>query len=431
MCKSWLPISCLLALSTQYSAAQTPSASYATLYSFTGQNGDGAYPAGSLTVGVNGHIYGTTPFGGSGACKVNNQTGCGIVFELSPSGAPGSAWTETVLYTFTAQNGDGAYPSGGLAIDSHGALYGLTGEGGEHNDGTVFVLKPPAAPDGQWTETILHSFNGGERDGSGPAGGVVFGENGILYGATGHGGKQHLGTVFALQPPAAGGDAWAEKVLFSFTGQGDAGVSPGAGVVIGMNGTLYGTAGGYAGVVFALRGGGAGQPWTESVLYAFGSQEGDGGTPFGGVVIGNHGKLYGTNNAGGPPTDICVPPVAGCGTVFEIMPGADGAGWTEKVIYAFTGLNGDGANPVAGVVIGAGGALFGTTTDGPGAVFQLTPPAAPSGVWTETVLHMFTGQNGDGAGSVANLTIGPNGTIYGTTAAGGTADMGTVFALKP
>jgi uncharacterized repeat protein (TIGR03803 family) len=198
-----------------------------------------------------------------------------------------------VLYSFTAQNGNGAYPSGGLTIDGQGALYGTTGEGGDQNDGAVFVLKPPATPSAQWTETILHSFAGGERDGSSPTGGLVFGENGVLYGVTQHGGKQRLGTVFALQPPAKGAGAWAEKVLFSFTGQGDAGVSPSAGVVVGANGTLYGTALGYAGVAFALHAG-AGGPWTESVLYAFGSQPGDGGTPDGGVVMGNNGKLYGT-----------------------------------------------------------------------------------------------------------------------------------------
>lgn len=428
MCKSWLLISGLLPFTVQQGAAQA-SLNYATLYSFTGQNDDGATPAGSLAIGANGHIYGTTEFGGAGACKVSNQTGCGTVFELSPSGSPGSAFTETVLYSFTAQNGDGAYPSGGLTMDRQGALYGATSEGGDRNHGAVFVLKPPAAPSAQWTETILHSFAGGERDGSTPAGGLVFGKNGVLYGVTQHGGKQHLGTVFALHPPTNGAEVWAEKVLFSFTGQGDAGVSPSAGVVVSADGTLYGTALGYAGVAFALNAGSGGS-WTESVLYAFGSQPGDGGTPYGGVVMGNNGKLYGTNNAGGPPSSICVPPVAGCGTVFELAPGAEGGNWTEKVIYAFTSPYSDGANPVAGVVIGPGGILYGTTTDGPGTVFQLAPPTAPGNVWTETVLHTFTGRNGDGSDPVANLVIGPNGAIYGTTVGGGTAGMGTVFALK-
>ena len=418
-------------IAMHHGGAQT-TPTYATLYSFTGQNGDGVLPVGALAIGRNGRLFGTTEFGGLGGCTVSNQTGCGTVFELSPSDSFGSSWKETVLYSFGSRNGDGAYPFGGLVIDAEGALYGTTAEGGTHNNGTVFVLRPPAAPGAQWSESVLHSFAGGERDGSHPYGGLVSGENGTLYGTTLYGGTQHLGTVFALQPPVAAQGSWTEKVLHSFTGNGGDGVSPNAGVVVGKNGTLYGTALGYAGMAFALCPEGSGAPWIETVLYTFGTQVGDGGTPLGGAVIGRNGKLYGANNDGGSPSYVCIPPVVGCGTVFELTPPVAGGGnWTEKVIYDFNGPNGSGANPVAGVVIGQGGTLFGTTTDGPGAVFQLVPPAEPGGSWIESVLHTFTGQNGDGADPISNLAIGPNGALYGTTAGGGSVGMGAVFALKP
>ena len=89
---------------------------------------------------------------------------------------------------------------------------------------------------------------------------------------------------------------------------------------------------------------------------------------------------------------------------------------------------------MGGVTLGANGALYGTTTAGgisnAGTVYSLTPPAAPGGAWTETVLWSFMG-GADGADPVAGLAIGENGVLYGTTSSGGVSNAGTVFALKP
>jgi hypothetical protein len=130
-------------------------------------------------------------------------------------------------------------------------------------------------------------------------------------------------------------------------------------------------------------------------------------------------------------------------------PSTTGGAWTYSVVYDFTGANGDGAAPVAGVVVGPNGALYGTTSGagsaasgsacpasyyvigGCGIVFELTPPTTPSGAWTETVLHSFSGTNGDGAIPVAALVQSPTGVLYGTTTAGGAAGRGTVFAVAP
>jgi hypothetical protein len=121
----------------------------------------------------------------------------------------------------------------------------------------------------------------------------------------------------------------------------------------------------------------------------------------------------------------------------------------ESVIYSFTGANGDGAYPMASVVVGKNGVLYGTTSSagsaasdsacpssyyviaGCGIVFELTPPTTPGGQWTETILHSFSGQDGDGAGPAAGLALRSTGVLYGTTSAGGTAGKGTVFATKP
>jgi uncharacterized repeat protein (TIGR03803 family) len=172
-------------------------------------------------------------------------------------------------------------------------------------------------------------------------------------------------------------------------------------------------------------------------LYTFAGGS-DGGDVESGVVIGSGGVLYGTTFNGG--IDVCY---SGCGTVFSLTPPASpGGAWTESVLYSFKGSPSDGTNPnLDGVVIGTGGVLYGATVTGGtvhpscgipgcGVAFQLTPPASPGGVWTETVLHDFT--SGSDGVSPNGLVIGSGGMLYGTTYGGGGAlGWGTVFALKP
>lgn len=115
------------------------------LYSFTGLNGDGAFPKASVVVGKNGELYGTTEYGGSATsgtpCDFSGASGCGTVFELTPPTAPGAVWTERVLHTFTGKNSDGALPTASLTLSSTGVLYGTTSAGGA-GQGTVFAIKP-------------------------------------------------------------------------------------------------------------------------------------------------------------------------------------------------------------------------------------------------------------------------------------------------
>jgi hypothetical protein len=68
---------------------------------------------------------------------------------------------------------------------------------------------------------------------------------------------------------------------------------------------------------------------------------------------------------------------------------------------------------------------------GCGIVFELTPPSTPGGAWTETVLHSFSGQDGDGAIPLGSLTLSSSGEFYGNTSAGGTAGKGTIFSPVP
>jgi uncharacterized repeat protein (TIGR03803 family) len=113
-----------------------------------------------------------------------------------------------VLYSFCPAPGcaDGSIPRAGLIADNKGALYGTTGNGGttefggSSDNGTVFKLTPPARGQTAWTETVLHSFQGGATDGSLPFAGLIADNQGALYGTTSGGGSSSsgTGTVFKL-----------------------------------------------------------------------------------------------------------------------------------------------------------------------------------------------------------------------------------------
>lgn len=154
-----------------------------------------------------------------------------------------------------------------------------------------------------------------------------------------------------------------------------------------------------------------------SLLYNFKGQD-DGGRPYGGLILDSSGNLYGTTSVGGTYNH---------GTVFELV-NTSGA-YSEKVLYSFTNLNGDGAQPQAGLLMDSSGDLYGTTFQGGsygyGTVFELVDS---SGSYTEKVLYNFAGQ-GDGAWPTAGLITDSSGNLYGTTTGGGVSGWGTVFEL--
>ena len=96
------------------------------LYRFKGGQ-DGAYPEGSLIMDTSGALFGTTEEGGTGCSGI--PPGCGTVFKLTPPGAGETEWTESVLHRFQG-GADGESPFAGLTMDMSGALYGTTGSGG-------------------------------------------------------------------------------------------------------------------------------------------------------------------------------------------------------------------------------------------------------------------------------------------------------------
>ncbi len=211
---------------------------YNVVHSF-GSGSDGQYPVAGLHRDTGGALYGTTQIGGA--------YGHGTVFELALSGG---VWTETVLWSFGSTGGDGQYPSAVLVEGSKGAFYGTTAYGGAYGYGNVFKL---AKSGGVWTETVLWNFEGGgSRDGAYPFAGLHLDSTGALYGVTEDGGDNGYGTVYELTYT---GGSWTETVLYSFGGSGD-GQNPFAALIEDSAGNLYGTTvygGAYGyGIVFQI-----------------------------------------------------------------------------------------------------------------------------------------------------------------------------------
>jgi len=383
--------------------------------------------------------------------------------------------TETVLYSFGSQTGDGGYPYAGLIEDTKGNFYGTTSGLGANGTGAVFELSPTG------TETLLYNFPSAVFNYPYDyyfSGALLMDKKGNLYGTNYQGGDFPYGTVYELVKPGKK-EGWTESTLFNFGGnQGNEidGAVPYAGLIMDKDGNLYSTtnAGGVTsgGTVFELTPLPASGDcpvdsytddtnWCDSQLYSFGynpyTQGGgeDGIYPFGGVIMDKKGNLYGTAEAYGYANGVY-----GGGSVWELSPvSATGAcpsgsnpnyplgNWCETVIYDFVTYSADGTNPYAGLIMDSKGNLYGTTFwgtneygpgSGYGSVFELSPEPAtgcPAGSstgngWCETVLHAF-GSSGDGSNPYAGLLRDSKGNLYGTTYNGGAYGYGIVFELSP
>jgi uncharacterized repeat protein (TIGR03803 family) len=387
---------------------------------------DGAGPSSGLVADSRGSLYGATGGGG--------QYGQGTVYKLT---ADGSAWKETILYSFAG--GSEGSPSGSVLIDNRSnEIYGTTAFGGVYGYGSVYEL----TPGNPWTLTVLYSFQG-NPDGFYPIGGVIADESGALYGVDSGGGrKTDYGAIFRLAPPTEAGGAWTAKIIYIFTGGTD-GAFPNGGLIFGSNHSLYGTTingtqqAPSFGSAFKLSPPSGPGAWTLTTLYTFTGGT-DGGAPSAGLIFDGSGALYGTTSFGGDPA--CAPGES-CGTVFKLTPPSGGSGaWTESVLYDFTGGT-DGAAPQASLIFDSTGALYSTTLGGGdlscgldpgsgcGTVFKLSPPSGGGDLWTESVLHSFEGGS-DGVNPFTPvLMLGGN--LYGTTVYGGTPNGGTVFEVIP
>jgi len=123
----------------------------------------------------------------------------------------------------------------------------------------------------------------------------------------------------------------------------------------------------------------------------------------------------------------------GCGTVFNLKVTSckhTPCPWLETVLYRFSGSN-DGANPGFGALTFRAGHIFGTTFfGGNNAQGVVYKLTSQHGSWTESGLYLFTGRQ-DGGNPYSSVIFDKAGKLYGTTYAGGADGYGTVFQLTP
>ncbi len=369
--------------------------SFNLIHTFT-DGADGGFP-GALVEDQDGNVYGEAQIGGTKGCEQNGQSGCGLVFELSPPAKGQSAWTETVLYNFTG-GADGSFPQNGLVRDAAGDLFGVTYAGPEcaKGCGTVFELSPPQQGQTAWTHATLYAFDKTKGDAPYLRGfPLVLGADGNIYGETLTGGDNTgrcrvdhgCGTLFMLTPPANGGTSWTKTTLWTFDGK-------------------------------------------------------DGSVPISALTLDPSGNLLGMTNHGGSHIMACPREPhfidGGCGVVFELSPsGGEGGTWTLSLPWKFT--NGvDGALPYGAGMTPFNGKYI-TTTSGDeittyGSIDLFTPPTDAHRHWKEKTLHTFT--NGADGEQPTSLLLQRGGVFYGMTEGlyGDTksgAPYGTIFSIKP
>jgi len=362
----------------------------------------------SLQQGIDGNLYGTTHYGGSGDCYDDYYGhGCGTVFKITTQGKL------TTLHSFN--NTDGAYPAAGIILGTDGNFYGTTSGGGSggagcSSCGTVFRMSPSG------TVTVLHNF--GFTDGGNPYAPLVQGSDGNFYGTTVNGGA---GTGCVLGAPCG--------TVFKITSTGEVttlhsfnftdGANPYAGLIQAVDGNFYGTTlnGGNAsncakgcGTIFRMTAHGK-----LTTLHEFTST--DGANPHASLLQNTDKSFYGTTVAGGN-TSFCT---GGCGTIFKLTPQG-----LFTTFHKFCSGNNcpDGYWPYAGLSRGTDGNFYGTTIfggeDGNGTAFNISPAGKL------TTIQIFDINNG--SVPEAGVTQSTNGLFYGTTSQGGIHDIyGTVF----
>ena len=285
---------------------------------------------------------------------------------------------------------------------------------------------------GQFTFTNLHNFGATYRDGYGPSSDLVLGSN-TLYGTTASGGTNANGTIFKINTDGSG-----YRIIRSLTNS----PVPEGGMVLISN-TLYGTmfTGGSAnnGSIFKIDTDGS--VFTE--LYSFSTTgpsvlgtNSDGNRPQGDLVR-DSSTLYGTARYGGTNGNGTIFKINTQGSGFTVIKTFSatflGTNNVSGNILA-SGTNTDGAMPNGGLVLD-GSTLYGTTYHGGtsnGVVFAMQTDGSDY-----TVLKYFSridrqlgvGTNSDGAAPVAGLTLSGD-TLYGVTVGGGAGACGNIFSMK-
>jgi uncharacterized repeat protein (TIGR03803 family) len=338
-------------------------------------------------------FYGMTQNGG--------DSSKGTIFKYDAT-----AGTETVLHSFGAGT-DGTYPTGSLLLASNGLLYGLTTTGGANNLGTIFTYNI-----GTGAYADIHDFGSG-TDAQTPHGSLIEAAfDGKLYGMSESGGANGGGTIFSYNRYTN-----TEAIVYTLGTIHD-GEQPYGSLLNVRDSLLYG---------LTLRGGDAGgpgtiidynlvEPYTDTVLYSFGSNDTDSQNPYGSLIQAGNGWLYGMSRYGGNYNK---------GSIFGFY--YSDSLLTDTFLYAF-GNGNDAQAPYGSFLDGGSGTLYAMTQNG-GANGLGTIFGFNYNTEQEVVLYSFAGGN-DGSMPQGSLIKASNGLLYGMTQAGGTNSKGTIFKFS-
>ena len=299
-----------------------------------------------------------------------------------------------------------------------GLLYGAGAQQYAASSGTVFSVNPNTGE-----IRTLHVFSG--PDGSSPYGSVLFAADGSLYGTTRYGGLNSNGTVFKIK--ADGSFSTVHYFGPPYFSDCSLGCQPWGGLVKGSDGNLYGTTlfGGVnnSGSIFRID-----SSDQFSLIHSFTSSEGT--FPVAPLFSASNGTMYGTTDGGG---------AYGVGTIFSVT--LDGV---VNVLHSFAGYDAvfgtypEGIQPQGALAEGSDGLLYGAATFGGsnvniggigtgGTLFRIDPVSR-----VFELLHTFSWA--EGVAPYAGLVRTPCGDFYGTLAHGGGSSTsgsgaGSVFKL--
>ena len=362
------------------------SSSYAvgitTLVDFNNTNG--AEPTGSLVIGNDGLLYGTTNGTGGGGSA-------GTIYSLNPNG---NVFTNLVNFNGT----NGAIPTGLSLNSASGVFYGTTPAGGPFQGGTIFSFNPNG---NTFTPNLVNFIYTSTKQ---PVEQLTFNsDDGLFYGVAAQG-FLGLGGIYSFNP---NGNVFSSLAGFD----GINGNQPRVGLTKGNDGLLYGstTSGGSiydAGTIYSFNPNGniithlaTFTPFTGS----FGANK---------LTLANNGLFYGTSSIGGANN---------FGTVFSFNPNGN----VLTKLADFDAIN--GVNP-SGELTFSNGLFYGTAelggggNNGQGTIYSFNPDDN-----VITKLATFDGSNGRDPRS--GLTLASNGLFYGTTISGGANGLGTLFSF--
>jgi uncharacterized repeat protein (TIGR03803 family) len=328
-----------------------PDGTVTAVYSFS-DGAEGLSAFGGLAQGRDGHLYGTTYFGGAYST--------GTVFRVTLDGV----FTKLHEFGESDKTKEPKFPYTGLVqgTGSDDSFYGTTRLGGANNKGTIYRI----TASGEFS--VIYNFGG--SDGEEPQGRLVAGSDGSLYGTTVLGGSGNRGVIYRITAAGVYTRLYSFPSLRSFNEFGAAinstGANPRAGLirVAGAGGdTFYGTAyqGGDHGNGTLFRAVVSGDSATVTTVHSFGGWPFDGGFPLSAPVLGPDGNFYGTTLQGGYNV---------IGAVWKVTP----AGASEMLHSAFGGGE-DGSQLYASVAFDALGNLLAiSNTDdvgGAGVIFKV------------------------------------------------------------